>query len=189
MCSDLPLREKTGLEPAIGVFHDRLYRKRAGRLVDGGADVRDFSGECAARKRLDDELHLLAGLDHRGMFFLDRRLQLERIHLDDRHDRRVLADVLAGLHEPFGHRAGHRRADDGIVQLFPCEIVRGTSILQARLQRVDVVERRLIVRLGDFQSCLGGLAVDLRQQPAPAQLLRSRERCVGIVVVRGRLAD
>ena len=53
------------------------------------------------------------------------------IHLDDGRDRRVLADELAGLHEPLGDRAGDRRADDGVGEFLLRQLVGGAAILQA----------------------------------------------------------
>ena len=122
------------------------------------------------------------------MLLLNRGLELERIHLHDRGDRDVLADEFAGLDQPFGDRAGDRRPDDGVGDLLLRQLVGGAPILQAGLQAVDGVERGLIVRLGDLQARLRAVAVGLRQQAAPAQLLRPLERAARVVTVRGRLA-
>ena len=93
-------------------------------------------------------------------------------------DRRVLADELAGLDQPLGDRAGDRRPDDGVGQLLLRQLVRGAAILQAGLQAADVVERRLIVRLGDLEARFRGVAVDLRQQAAAARAARARSNAL-----------
>jgi hypothetical protein len=47
------------------------------------------------------ELDALARLDQARKLLLHRRLQLQRVHLHDRGDRRVLANEFAGLDQPF----------------------------------------------------------------------------------------
>ena len=67
---------------------------------------------------------------------------------------------------------------DRVGQLLLRQLVGGAAILQAGFEAADGVERRLIVRLRDLEARFGGVAIDLRQQAAPAQLLRALEaRC------------
>ena len=162
-----PLGEEPRLEGAVGVLHEDLDRKRARGLVDRRADVGHLALKRLGRERLDDEVHGLAGLDHGGVLFLDGRLQLERVHLHDRRDRRVLPDELAGLHEALCDRAADRRADGGVVQLLLRQLVGRPAILQARLEAAHVVDGGLVVRLRDLQAGFGGVAVDLVSRPRP----------------------
>ena len=110
------------------------------------------AGELAIQERLDVELDRLPGRDEAGVLLLDRGLELERIHLHDGRDRHVLADVFAGLDQPFGDRPGDRRPDHRVGDLLLRQLVRRAPILQAGLQAVDGVERGLIVGLGDLRA-------------------------------------
>ena len=123
------------------------------------------------------------------MALLNRGLELQRIHLHDRGDGRVLADVLARLHEPLGDRSRDRRAHDGVVQFLLRQLERGAAILEARFEAADAVDRRLVVRLRDLQARFRGVVVDLRHQAAPVQLIGALERVARIVAVRDRLPD
>src|SRR6266487_4296349 len=111
--ADHASREEPGLQHPIDIFDNGFDRKRAGRLIDGWAHIRDLPDELPIGKRLDDELDGLTGSDDAGVAFLNRGFQLERVHLHDRDDRRVFADELAGLHQPLGDRSRDRRPDDG----------------------------------------------------------------------------
>ena len=64
-------------------------------------------------------------------------------------DRNPAPLVLAGpfdffSDEALGDRPIDRRADRGVVQLLARQFERGTPILEARLQTMDVLDRRLI---------------------------------------------
>src|SRR5207247_2916843 len=93
------------------------------------------------------------------------------------------------LHEALGDRAADRRAHRRVAEFLAREVVCGAPILKARLERVNVVEGGLIIRVGYLQPRFGGVAIDLRQEPSSAELLRPSERRARIVAVRGRLAD
>ena len=105
------------------------------------------------------------------------------MHLHDRRYRRVLTDELAGLHEALRHRSGQRRFDSRVVELLLRQLVRGAAILKGRFERVNRVERSLIVRLRDFEPRLGRVEVHLRHQAAAVQLLGALERVPRVIAI------
>ncbi len=115
--------------------------------------------------------------------------QLERAHLHDRHDRRVLADELSLLNQPLGHRTRNRRLDDGVAELLLRQIERCPAILEAGLQRARVVDRRFVVRFGDLQASVGRIVIDLRQEAAAVELLGARIRRARVVPIGCGLAN
>src|SRR5439155_17116189 len=101
----------------------------------------------------------------------------------------VLANVLAGLDEPLRNRPGHRRAHDGVAELLLRQLVRGAAILKARFETPHGIDRRLVVGFGDLPTRFGGVAIDLREQAAAAELLRAREGGARVIAIRRRLAN
>src|SRR5262249_49169218 len=96
---DRAFREETGFQYAVGVVDERLDGERSRRLIHRRTHVGDFARERAVRERLNGELHVLSLADHSGEFFLDGCPELQRVHLDDRDNLGVFADVFTRLHQ------------------------------------------------------------------------------------------
>ena len=130
----MPFVKKPGFKRRVAVLDVRLDAEGARGVVDRWADVGDLPIEHAIGEGLDPEFNRLARPDERSKLFLNRRRQLQRMHLHDGATGVALADVLARLHETLRNRAGHRSSDLRVVQLLLCELERGATVLQRGLE-------------------------------------------------------
>ena len=113
-----------------GIIDENLHGECPRTLIDCRTDEGDFSVEHFLRIRFDHEIDRQVLADQVGIFFLDAGLELQRIHPDDGHHRRILANVFATLNRPLRNGSFDRRSDDGVAQLLFGQLESGFPVLQ-----------------------------------------------------------
>ena len=111
------LGEEAGAQPRRRRCRTRPSRARLRVCTSTAGDTRvTWPANAAAGVGLHRQLDALADLEIGREALGHRARVLERVERHQVEERRVVLDVLAGVHEALGDHAGERRADRGVAE-------------------------------------------------------------------------
>ena len=118
-----------------------------------------------------------------GVLLLHGRLQFQGIQLHDGRDLCVRANELALLNQALRNGSAGGSSNRRIGHFLFCEFIAGTAILQAGLQRADILQSRLHSGLGDLEAGVVGIEIGSREQALVDQFLSLGQLDAGVVAI------
>src|SRR5436190_1979444 len=172
---DLHVRERPGLQLAVGIRHFSLDREGPRLEVHARRDADDLAGEHLLRKGVDLDRHVAPVLDPRRELLGHLGGELQRLQPHDPHHRRLRLDELPWRDQPLRDVAVERRADHRVAQLALRQAQRRGLRLDVGAQLPRRGERLVACRLRRVVPRLRDLEIGLRQQVPRGEVLRPIE--------------